>query len=77
MITPSFKIVASGFILAFFYFTSRIIYHIIYLENTYPYSELLFGIVVCFLGLLGLGILYLLWEREIKIFYNLKKSRKK
>lgn len=77
MIIPMFKFVATIFILGFFGGIIIVIRHLIYWENTYAFPELLFGIVLCVLGLLLLGILYLLWEREVKIYYDEKKSKGK
>ncbi len=77
MIIPFFKIGASICILIFFSCIITVIHHLFYWEYTYAYPELLFGIVVSIIVLLLIGILYVLWEREVKIFYKWKESKRK
>ena len=77
MIIPTFKVVATILIGIFIGSVIIIIRNFMNRQINLPFPDLLFIISACLIGLLFLGIIYGLWEREIKIFYEAKKNKKK
>lgn len=78
MIIPMFKAIATfliGIILVGVFIISN---NIFIQQINIPFQENIFLIILmCLIGLIFLGVIFLLWYREIQIYYQKKKSMKK
>ena len=78
MIIPMFKAIASillGVILIAVFIISN---NIFIQQINLPFQENIFLIIIiCLIGLIFLGVIFLLWYREIQIYYQKKNSLKK
>jgi hypothetical protein len=78
MILPTFKLVATLLIAGFFVSVGIVLQHILSQGTNPLFSEnLCFNIVGFILGLLYLGIVYLVWKREITTYYEKKNKKRK
>jgi len=78
MIKPMFKFMATILIGIILGSALLITYDIIYQQTIFNFKgDLFFIMYICIFGLIFLGIIFMLWAREINIYYNKRKSVKK
>jgi len=78
MIKPMFKLMATILIGIILGSSLIITYDIINQQTIFNFKgDLFFIMYICIFGLIFLGIIFILWAREINIYYNKRKSVKK
>jgi hypothetical protein len=78
MIIPMFKGIATILLGIIFIGVFIISNNIFTQQINFPFYENIFLIILmCLIGLIFLGVIFLLWYREIQIYYQKKKSIKK